>query len=87
MDPYSAIDKQLVVPGARSEPSADEEITLVVGAAKRLADKNYWEALLRHCQAKDRCGAKMTTDEELVMGRLAIAERLLRKPGCRLSLF
>ncbi|WP_394177892.1 hypothetical protein [Yoonia maritima] len=37
MDPYSAIDKQLVVPGARPEPSADEEITLVVGAAKRLA--------------------------------------------------
>ena len=84
MDPYSAIDKQSVVPTARPELSADEEITLVVGAARRPADKNYWEALLRHCQAKDRCGAKMTPDEELVVGRLAFAERLLREPGCRL---
>ncbi|KJZ19926.1 hypothetical protein [Loktanella sp. S4079] len=84
MDPYSAIDRQLVVPAARTEPPADEEVTLVVGAAKRPADKSFWETLLRHCQAKDRCGAHMTPDEELVAGRLAFAERMLREPGCRL---
>ncbi|WP_106744492.1 hypothetical protein [Yoonia maritima] len=84
MAAYSAIDRQLVVPAVRPEPSADEEITLVVGAAKRPGDKNYWEGRLRHCPAKDRYGAKMTPDEELVVGRLAFAERMLREPRCRL---